>query len=108
MPRLPVANLGIARSYTLTCTRTAAFVCACALSHGATPAEHVRCTPETEECREYAIGNWRRHVQWAHYALARRFAWEPHLCCSRCELSTLRGSFADLPRLPESTGQTSF
>lgn len=49
IPRLSAAILGVACSYTLTYTRTAALVCACASSsYGAAPAEHVRCTLERD------------------------------------------------------------
>lgn len=48
IPRLLAGNLGVARSYTLNHTRTAALVRACASSHGAASAEHVRYTLDRE------------------------------------------------------------
>lgn len=110
IPRLSAANLGVARSYTLTYTRTAALVCACASSsHGAAPAEHVRCTLEREHRWTGAMVNCREAC--ASGAICPRTSLcmgaISVLCYLRFEQSLLRDSIADFSRLPVSTGQTS-
>lgn len=59
IPRQSAGNLGVARSYALTSTRTAALDCACARSHGAASAEHVRHTSKHQSRRTGAIARCR-------------------------------------------------
>lgn len=90
IPRLLAGNLGVARSYSLTHTRTAALVCACASSHGAASAEHVRYTLDRETGHvRLAIGC---DVACVLGAIRARtpLSVKPDSCCSTCESYMLR------------------
>lgn len=106
IPRQSADNLGVARSYALTSTRTAALDCACARSHGAASAEHVRHTSKHQSRRTGAIARCRTACE----SGARRLCMQGiyALCRAGCEPSVPRAAFADLPHHLVSTGQTSF